>query len=160
LGCFVTVSPVAAANKRPDKHGDNYACLTLYKLFGLTILLVTVLAQYDGSLQPFEGLPLQGKFWPPLTLSARSERLTGCLAQLAARSQRPAVRRTLVAFDNIQSVGCVGYRHAIRTNDGVVLIDTLHERMSIKMSATLGKAEHPSCRHQICAAERQAIWTM
>jgi metallo-beta-lactamase class B len=114
--------------------------LILSKLFALAILLVTVSANPLAA-QPFEGCP--------------SKEILAAFSAFASvgkpppddwrRWQHDAEAQQSVepwnAFDNIQSVGvCWVSAWAIRTNDGVVLIDTLHEPHVDRLVANLGKA--------------------
>jgi metallo-beta-lactamase class B len=114
--------------------------LTPSKLFALAILLMTMSANPLAA-QPFEGCPSKeilaafnafasvGK--PPPDDWRRWQHDTK-----AQQSVEP-----WNAFDNIQSVGvCWVSAWAIRTNDGVVLIDTLHEPHVDRLVANLGKA--------------------
>src|SRR6185312_2324992 len=112
---------------------------TLSKLFALAILLVTVSANPLAA-QPFEGCP--------------SKEILDAFNAFASvgkpppddwRSwQRDTKAQTVEpwnAFDNVQSVGvCWVSAWAIRTSDGVVLIDTLHEPHVDGLIANLGKA--------------------
>ena len=112
---------------------------TLSGLFALTFLLVTASANPLAA-QPFEGCPSR-----EILAAFNAFASVGKPPPDAWRSwQRDPSAQAVEpwhAFDNIQSVGvCWVSAWAIRTSDGVVLIDTLHEPHVDRLVANLGKA--------------------
>jgi metallo-beta-lactamase class B len=113
--------------------------LTLSKLFALAILLVTVSADPLAA-QPFEGCPSK-----EILAAFNAFASIGKPPPDEWRSWQRDTKAQAVehwdAFDNVQSVGvCWVSAWAIRTSDGVVLIDTLHEPHLDGLIANLGKA--------------------
>ena len=113
--------------------------LTLSRLFALAILLVTVSANPLAA-QPFEGCPSK-----EILAAFNAFASAGKPPPDGWRSWQRDTKAQAVgpwnAFDNVQSVGvCWVSAWAIRTSDGVVLIDTLHEPHVDGLIANLGKA--------------------
>ena len=109
----------------------------LIKSFALAFLLATA---SDNPLlaEPFEGCPSR-QFWRASRISAALEKCPRISAAGWAISKAQYIE-PWKAFDNVYFVGvCWVSAWVIRTNDGVVLIDTLHEPHVDQLIANLQK---------------------
>ncbi len=113
--------------------------LTLSTLFALAILLVTVSANPLAA-QPFEGCPSK-EILAAFNAFASVGKPPPDDWRNWQRDTKAQAVEPWNAFENVQSVGvCWVSAWAIRTSDGVVLIDTLHEPHVDGLVANLGKA--------------------
>lgn len=114
--------------------------LTLSRLYALAILLVTVSVNPLAA-QPFEGCPSKEILAAFNAFASVGKPPPDTWRNWQHDSKAQQSVEPWSAFDNIQSVGvCWVSAWAIRTSDGVVLIDTLHEPHVDRLVANLGKA--------------------
>src|SRR6266702_2616487 len=107
--------------------------------FGLAVLLVTASGNPLAA-QPFEGCPSK-EILAAFNAFASVGKPPPDDWRNWQRDPKAQAVEPWNAFDNIQSVGvCWVSAWAIRTSDGVVLIDTLHEPHVDRLVANLGKA--------------------
>jgi metallo-beta-lactamase class B len=122
-----------------SNEAKRFACGNLPRPFGaLALALFSVIAAVPAVAQPFEGCPSK----EILTRFNEFGRTGKMPADLAAWQSNPKAQyiEPWKAFDNVYYVGiCFVSSWAVRTSDGVVLIDTLQEPHVDQLIANLGK---------------------